>query len=70
MAQDCKMDQEEPIEDANPKLFCYQTPFIYAFPTRLAVVRYPIFQYECTPWLIGPLHDDILLGRMIDFARP
>lgn len=70
MTQNCKLDQEKPVEDAKPKLFCYQAPFIYAFPTNLAIVETAAFEYDCTPWLVEPLHDDILLWRMVDFARP
>lgn len=67
---DSKVDQEEPIQNANLKLFVYQTPFIYAFPTSLAVVKQDLFNYDCTPWLSEPLHDLIRLWRFLDFAYP
>ena len=67
---DVKSDQEDSIENTNPKLFEYRTPLIYAFPTTLAVGEFAWFRYNCTPWLAERLNDLRLFWRIVDFAHP
>lgn len=64
------MDREDPVEKANPELLAYETPLIFAFPTILAVAKYALFEYDCTPWLAEPLRDLRLLWKIVDFASP
>ena len=67
---DANIDQEDSIEHANPKLFEYATPLIFAFPTNLAVGgEFASFRYDCTPWLAERLKDLRLLWRIVDFAH-
>lgn len=69
---DHKAGGEEASEDVDPTLLMYKTPYIYAFPISLAVIKKSIglFNYDCTSWLREPLRDLQLLWRIVDFAEP
>lgn len=63
MIPDCKMDQENPVEDASPKFCCYQTPFIYAFPTSLAIVKNAHFSMTAHPGSSSLFMTGLFSGR-------